>query len=589
MGGSNELAILEETNLFKRPLVKKIQWVYLEGYTKYVEQLTNMHYLEEAKQELEEARIKLAQSNRLEWTLHGKSGGRSTKIVWIQSVRTFRMSIDTLWQEQNLAKKRQERVKIAQITNIMVNEPLLESTKEKLSQFCHVPAGNILNICDVPNIWHVPLLLRDQKAHEAILKQLNILSISKSPALEEWTKRTDCYDNLTIPVKIAMVGKYTGLSDSYLSVLKALLHACIACSMKLSVEWVAASDLEDVAAKEKPDVHATAWSVLKGAAGVLVPGGFGDRGVQGKILAAKYARENGIPYLGICLGMQISVIEFARSVLGLEGANSTEFDLQTLYPCVIFMPEGSKTHMGSTMRLGSRRTFFQTSDCITAKLYQKVHSVDERHRHRYEVNPDMVEEMEKAGLKFVGRDESGRRMEIMELPSHPFYVGVQFHPEFKSRPGKPSAVFLDCVENNKVTFALTPSQLQKLELEGLSSLAIQVLFSCPGQAVYSVVAVEPNVCNWWCRRKLQFAAFFIWLLCLLYMEAAFMTKICLILAASDDVSNMVKDQMEEVLVSHLANKNGNCITKSASIGVLKRNLSRLLKWEHTMESYRKLE
>ncbi|XP_057862115.1 uncharacterized protein LOC131070563 [Cryptomeria japonica] len=323
-------------------------------------------------------------------------------------------------------------------------QPLLENVKEKLSQFCHVPSGNILNIHDVPNIWHVPLLLRDQKAHEAILKQLNI-SISKSPALEEWTERAERYDSLTTPIKIAMVGKYTGLSDSYLSVLKALSHACIVCSLKLSVEWVTSSDLEDVAAKEAPDVHAAAWKALKSAAGVLVPGGFGDRGIEGKILAAKYARENRIPYLGVCLGMQISVIEFARSVLGLEGANSTEFDEHTPHPCVIFMPEGSKTHMGSTMRLGSRKTLFQTSDCITAKLYGNVQSVEERHRHRYEVNPYMVDDLEKAGLVFVGRDESGKRMEIMEIPDHPFYVGVQFHPEFKSRPNKPSVPYLGLI------------------------------------------------------------------------------------------------------------------------------------------------
>eukprot|EP00246_Nothoceros_aenigmaticus_P011225 TRINITY_DN2986_c0_g1_i1.p1 TRINITY_DN2986_c0_g1~~TRINITY_DN2986_c0_g1_i1.p1 ORF type:complete len:231 (-),score=27.22 TRINITY_DN2986_c0_g1_i1:222-914(-) len=159
------------------------------------------------------------------------------------------------------------------------------------------------------------------------------------------------------------------------------------------------------------------------------------------ILAANYSRQNGVPYLGICLGMQIAVVEFARSVLGRKDANSSEFDASTLSPCVVYMPEVSKTHMGGTMRLGSRRTYFETRDCITAKLYRKETYVDERHRHRYEVNPDMVEELESAGLRFVGKDETGRRMEILELPDHPFYVGVQFHPEFKSRPDSPSAVF----------------------------------------------------------------------------------------------------------------------------------------------------
>ncbi|RXH98639.1 hypothetical protein DVH24_010964 [Malus domestica] len=267
-------------------------------------------------------------------------------------------------------------------------------------------AENIVTLYDVLNIWHIPLLLR---------------------------------------VRIAMVGKYTGLSDAYLSVLKALLHASVACRRKLVVDWVAAGDLEDVTAEEAPEAYKAAWDLLKGADGVLVPGGFGDRGVQGKILAAKYARENKVPYLGICLGMQIAVIEYARSVLGMADANSTEFDSETTSPCVIFMPEGSKTHMGGTMRLGSRRTYFKVNDCKSAKLYGNVASVDERHRHRYEVNPDMISQLENAGLSFVGRDETGRRMEIVELPTHPYFVGVQFHPEFKSRPGKPSALFLGLI------------------------------------------------------------------------------------------------------------------------------------------------
>ncbi|XP_048326264.2 uncharacterized protein LOC107424242 isoform X1 [Ziziphus jujuba] len=320
-----------------------------------------------------------------------------------------------------------------------------ENVKGKLAQFCHVPAENIFTLYDVPNIWHIPLLLRDQKAHKAILKGLNLLGVAREPYLEEWTARTKICDTLHDTVRIAMVGKYTGLSDSYLSVLKALLHASVACRRKLVLDWVPAGDLEDITAQEAPNVHKAAWDLLKGADGILVPGGFGDRGVQGKILAAKYARENNVPFLGICLGMQIAVIEFSRSVLNLLDANSTEFDPKTTSPCVIFMPEGSKTHMGGTMRLGSRRTYFKVTDCKSAKLYGCVSYVDERHRHRYEVNPDMISQLENAGLSFVGRDESGRRMEIVELPAHPYFVGVQFHPEFKSRPGKPSALFLGLI------------------------------------------------------------------------------------------------------------------------------------------------
>ncbi|KAF8696917.1 hypothetical protein HU200_036559 [Digitaria exilis] len=325
---------------------------------------------------------------------------------------------------------------------------LEDNVKEKLSQFCHVPAANIVTLYDVSNIWRIPLLLRDQKAHEAILKVLNldkVESIALEPKLDEWVARAAIFDGLQDTVRIAMVGKYTGLSDSYLSVLKALLHASVDCRRKLVVDWVASTDLEDSTAIEAPDAYKAAWDLLKGADGVLVPGGFGDRGVQGKILAAKYAREKNVPYLGICLGMQIAVVEFARHVMNLTDANSTEFDPNTKTPCVIFMPEGSKTHMGGTMRLGSRRTFFKVTDCKSAKLYGNVAYVDERHRHRYEVNPDMVPEFENAGLQFVGKDDTGRRMEIIEIPSHRYFIGAQFHPEFKSRPSKPSPLFVGLI------------------------------------------------------------------------------------------------------------------------------------------------
>ncbi|OIW09576.1 hypothetical protein TanjilG_28175 [Lupinus angustifolius] len=317
-----------------------------------------------------------------------------------------------------------------------------ENAKGKLSQFCLIQEENIVTLYDVPNIWHIPMLLRDQKAHEAILKVLNLYDVAQEPSLEEWTRRAEACDLLHEPVHIALVGKYTGLSDAYLSILKALVHASVDCRKKLFVDWISATNLEDATAKENPDAYKTAWKLLKGADGVLVPGGFGDRGVQGKILAAKYARENRIPYLGICLGMQIAVIEFARSVLGVHDANSTEFDPNAKNPVIIFMPEGSKTHMGGTMRLGSRRTFFQTKECKSAKLYGCKGFIEERHRHRYEVNPDLVACLENAGLSFTGKDETGKRMEIVELPNHPYFIGVQFHPEFKSRPGKPSPLFL---------------------------------------------------------------------------------------------------------------------------------------------------
>ena len=176
----------------------------------------------------------------------------------------------------------------------------------------------------------------------------------------------------------------------------------------------------------------------------LVPGGFGDRGVEGKIKAANYARTEGVPYLGICLGLQIATIEFCRNVLGMTGANSTEFEDNPEHAAVVFMPEISKTHLGGTMRLGSRPTLWQHDGSTIRSLYGPGEAVDERHRHRYEVNPDLIERIEEAGLVFVGKDESGQRCEIFELNDHPYYVGVQFHPEFKSRPGSRAHRSLVC-------------------------------------------------------------------------------------------------------------------------------------------------
>lgn len=310
--------------------------------------------------------------------------------------------------------------------------PLSENVKQKLSQFCHVPADCIVSLTNVPNIWHVPSLLIDQKGHEAILGILGLARLAMEPKLDAWINVAKTCDQLRAPVRIAVVGKYTNISSAYHSILEAMLHASVACHRRLAVNWVPASDLDEETANESPDLHEKAWSLLKGADGVLVPGGFGRRGVEGEILAAKYARENNVPYLGICLGMHVAVIEFARSVLGLKDANSTEFDAGTRHPCLVEMPE---------MCVGSRRTFFRTVDCKSAKLYGTATYVDERHLHCYEVNPDMVGELERAGVKFVGTDEAGGRMEVLELPWHPYFVGVQFHPELKSRPGKPSPLF----------------------------------------------------------------------------------------------------------------------------------------------------
>ena len=313
--------------------------------------------------------------------------------------------------------------------------PLADETREKLAAFCHVKPEAVMSTHDVPNIYHVPLMLQEQGLCDILELDCNATDL-----LEQWRVMAYHLDTLTEEVHIAMVGKYTNLSDAYLSVIKSLQHAAMAVDRKLVIDWIEASHLESdwVDSSEREQ----AWKMLKQAAGVLVPGGFGDRGIEGKILAAEYARTHSTPYLGICLGLQVATIEFCRNVLGFKDSNSTEFDENCKNPAVIFMPEISKTHLGGTMRLGSRPTLWQVEDCTIRRLYGDGDSVDERHRHRYEVNPDMIEDIEAAGLKFVGKDETGQRCEIFELEGHPYYIGVQYHPEFKSRPGRPSPPFL---------------------------------------------------------------------------------------------------------------------------------------------------
>ena len=317
------------------------------------------------------------------------------------------------------------------------SKPLNEETRAKLAAFCHVQPQAVMSTHDVPNIYHVPLML-----HEQGMCDILGVDCTATNLLDEWRTMAHHVDTLTDEVHIAMVGKYTDLTDAYLSVIKSLQHAAMAVDRKLVIDWIEAGHLEKAWADENADEHEQAWTLLRQAHGILVPGGFGDRGVEGKILAAHHARTQAVPYLGICLGLQVATIEFCRNVLGLEGANSTEFAENPEHAAVVFMPEISKTHLGGTMRLGSRPTLWQVDDCTIRRLYGEGGAVDERHRHRYEVNPDLIEAIEAAGLMFVGKDESGQRCEIFELKDHPYYVGVQYHPEFKSRPNRPSPPFL---------------------------------------------------------------------------------------------------------------------------------------------------
>ena len=322
-------------------------------------------------------------------------------------------------------------------------EELCDPARQKISNFCHVKPRYVLSVHDVENIYQVPILLQTQNLHKAVFEHLKIES--SEPDLGDWAVMANTMEQWKDTVTICLIGKYNTLQDSYLSILKALRHASIAVEKKLDLRWIDATELE----QNQETSSGEAWEQLKNCDGVIVPGGFGNRGFEGKILAAKHCRENKIPYLGVCLGFQAVIVEYSRNVLGMEGANSTEFDEKSPHPVVFFMPEIDKETMGGNMRLGSRVTKFTHpvldeatgATSTLQKLYNDAEEIHERHRHRYEVNPDYVDKIHQGGLKLVGRDETGTRMEVAELPGHPYYVGVQYHPEFKSRPLIPSPPF----------------------------------------------------------------------------------------------------------------------------------------------------
>lgn len=336
-------------------------------------------------------------------------------------------------------------------------EQLEVSTIEKIGMFCHVGPDQVIAVRDVPSTYHVPLLLQEQKIMKFLTKKLNIkqsdinqLKIKNGESLlSRWKNLTISHDKSYETVTIALVGKYTNLKDSYLSVIKSLEHSSMRCNRRLKIEWVESSDLEESAKSDKLSDYHKAWHYICQADGILVPGGFGNRGTEGMIAAAKYARENNIPYLGVCLGLQIAVIEFVRNVLGYKESNSMEFDPNTPeeIASVIYMPDVDQVKLGGTMRLGIHSTKF-VEDSKWSKLRQMYGGVDEvleRHRHRYEINPKLIEEIESKGLKFIGKDESESRMEIFELKDHKFFVGTQYHPEYLSKVLDPSRPFLGLV------------------------------------------------------------------------------------------------------------------------------------------------
>lgn len=352
--------------------------------------------------------------------------------------------------------------------------PLEADVRSKLALFTQVPVNAVLAVHDVPNLYHVPLILAQQGAHDVVIKHLGLASRVKPMDIKPWAQLAATVDELRTdePIVVALVGKYTGLSDSYLSVIKALKHASMAVRRRVEIAWIDATGLE--APEETSPEHAACWRELRAAHAVLIPGGFGTRGVAGKLAAAHYARTHKVPMLGICLGMQVAVIEFCREVLGMPRAHSTEFSPDTPEPVIVNMPEHSTTHLGGTMRLGARTTILRPrhdeQTTWLQDLYGPVPAVLERHRHRYEVNPELLPRLVEAGMFITGTDERGVRAVAVELSreAHPYYVGVQYHPELISRPLAPSPLFVGLVRAAAGTLADSVPLL-----EGAQSIAVR--------------------------------------------------------------------------------------------------------------------
>jgi CTP synthase len=311
-------------------------------------------------------------------------------------------------------------------------EPLDRPIREKIALFANVPVDNVISARDVDSIYKVPLYFRAEGVDDQVLEHFGVEA--PVPDLSEWEALVKRADAATEPVVIGLVGKYVKLADAYLSVNEALGHAAMNAGGRLEIRWIDAEGLDREEAERQ----------LAACDGILIPGGFGVRGVEGKIRAARFAREQGIPYLGICLGMQIAVSEFARHVCGMDGANSTEFDPETPYPVIDLLPEQKEVRdMGGTMRLGADPV--KLHEGTRAREIYGEAVVYERHRHRYEVNNHLRRRLEREGLVCSGTSPDDRLVEIVELPDHPFFVASQFHPEFKSRPLRPQPLFRDFV------------------------------------------------------------------------------------------------------------------------------------------------
>ena len=312
------------------------------------------------------------------------------------------------------------------------DHPVEDGIKEKIAVHCDVPAGSVIALPTVDTVYEVPLLLEEEGLGDLVTRALRLPA--RGGGMEEWREMVGAIKEPGEALPIAVVGKYVDLQDAYISVKEALFHAGLHHGLNIDVQWISAEDIEE----QGPD------DLLASASGIVVPGGFGPRGIEGMVDTAAYARERGVPYLGLCLGMQVMVIEAARHLLSLEGANSTEFDPNTGAPVIDLMPDQKDvTQMGGTMRLGIYPCHVAEDSWAERAYAEPV--VQERHRHRFELNNAYREDLGSAGLRATGISPDGNLVEIMEMQDQEFMVGVQFHPEFLSRPGRPHPLFREFV------------------------------------------------------------------------------------------------------------------------------------------------
>ena len=322
--------------------------------------------------------------------------------------------------------------------------PLDKKRKEKIADHCNLREEDVISAPDIESVYEVPVNFEKDRISEILLEKLGLKAKKKD--MKKWRALVKNIKLSKKPLRIGIVGKYFGtgdfvLSDAYISVIEAIKHACYSFKRKPAIDWLNSEEYEKNPSKLKE---------LKKYAGIIVPGGFGERGVEGKIKAIKFCRKNKIPYFGLCYGMQLMIIEFARNVLGMKGANTTEINRNTKYPVIDIMPEQKKNladkNYGATMRLGAYPAILKKGT-IAHQAYKKQ-TISERHRHRWEVNPEYIGQIEKAGLVFSGTSPDSRLMEIAELPKkiHPFFLGTQFHPEFKSSPLIPHPLFREFVK-----------------------------------------------------------------------------------------------------------------------------------------------